>query len=282
MLPAAYCVHRSFDPAGPATCCADRHYFLYAFEGVMRLEADGQRWTLPPARAALIAANHAVQVTLVSHLTSASVLFDAAMMSPRAPLAVFDVSPLAQELVGACRNWNEARPQDGYARLLFRMLAAEIERLAETPSPCVLPRPVSRALARALELTEKAIAHQSDFGAIARAVGLSPRTLARRFQDEMGMTWREAQRRIRVIRAVELLASTGMTVTEVSLETGYRSLSAFNSAFRDLMGVPPSMYRRTMMSRSQSTEASTLPIVPEARAFDVNATHGNLKRLPVR
>jgi AraC-like DNA-binding protein len=98
----------------------------------------------------------------------------------------------------------------------------------------------------------------------------------------MGITWREAQRRIRVIRAVELLAATGMTVTEVSLETGYRSLSAFNSAFRYLMGVPPSMYRRTMMSRSQGTEASTLPTAPEARAFDVDATYRDLKKLPVR
>lgn len=246
MQPAAYCVYREFEPSSATAFCMDRHYFLYALSGTMRLEAGGQRWTLPPARAALISADHPIEVTLLSRLTSASVLFDPATISPQAALTVFDVSPLARELVGACRAWGADRSQNGYAQLLFRMLAAEIQRLSETPSPCVLPRPTSKALARAMDITEAAIANQPDFGAIAGAIGMSPRTLARRFQDEIGMTWREVLRRIRIIRAIELLASTAMTVTEVSLETGYGSLSAFNSAFRDLTGMTPTAYRKSL------------------------------------
>lgn len=246
MQPAAFCVHRQFDIAGPVEFRVDRHYFIYARAGTMRLEAEGRRWTLPPARGALIAAGQPVEVTILSRVTSASILFDAAMLAPKAATAVFDMTPLARELVGRCRHWDDGCAQDDYARLLFRMTAAEIAYLSETPSPCVLPTPSSPVLARALALTEASMARAPDFDAIAREAGLSPRSLARRFQQEMGMTWRETLRRLRVIRAVELLAATPMTVTEVALETGYGSLSAFNAAFRELMGMSPRDYRGTL------------------------------------
>ncbi len=224
----------------------DRHYFLFALEGTLRLEAGGQRWTLPPARAALIAAEQLVVVTIASRLTSASVLFESQMFNPPQALAVFDVSPLARELVRECRGWGpEGASQTAYARQMFRALASVIGGLAATPSPCVLPAPSSRVLARALALTEEAASGQPSFEAIAHAIGQSPRTLARRFAEEMGMTWRETLRRIRIIRAVEILASGDASVTEVAMQVGYTSLSAFNAAFRDLMGVTPSQYRKT-------------------------------------
>lgn len=247
MTPQAYCFHKSFEPAGPSEFRMDRHYLLYAMEGTMRLEADGRRWTLPPARAALIAAGHPVTITILSRLTSASVLY-APGFAPAPPqaLSVFDVSPLARELIAECRDWgSESGPLGPYAQRIFEALVAVSLKLAETPSPCVLPTPASPALARALALTEELADGAPVFAEIARATGQSPRALARRFSAEMGMTWREALRRIRLIRAVETLASSDAPVTEIALGVGYNSLSAFNAAFRDLMGKTPRDYRAT-------------------------------------
>jgi AraC-like DNA-binding protein len=63
------------------------------------------------------------------------------------------------------------------------------------------------------------------------------------------MTWREALRRIRIIRAVELLADGDMQVTEAALAVGYSSLSGFNAAFRDLMDMNPSDYRASLTQK---------------------------------
>ncbi|GLY32279.1 hypothetical protein [Kineosporia sp. NBRC 101731] len=41
----------------------DRHYLLCASAGVLRLEARGQTWLPPPARAALIEAGQPIQVS---------------------------------------------------------------------------------------------------------------------------------------------------------------------------------------------------------------------------
>lgn len=247
MTPGAYCFHQSFEPAGPSEFRMDRHYLLYAMEGTIRLEADGRRWTLPPARAALIAAGHPVTISILSRLTSASVLYAPSFAPPpQQVLSVFDVSPLARELIAECREWGaEGGPLSPYAQRILETLVAVILKLAETPSPCVLPTPTSTALARALELTEEQAEGAPAFAAIAKATGQSPRALARRFSTEMGMTWRETLRRIRLIRAVEALAGGDAPVTEIAFAVGYNSLSAFNAAFRDLMGKSPREYRAT-------------------------------------
>ena len=57
------------------------------------------------------------------------------------------------------------------------------------------------------------------------------------------MTWRAALRRLRVLRAIEQLAGTDRSVTQIAMDVGYTSLSAFQSAFRDLIGQTPSEYR---------------------------------------
>lgn len=252
MQPEAYCFHTSFDPAGPSEFRMDRHYLLYAVQGVLRLETGGQRWTLPPARAALIAAGHPITLSILTRLTSASVLFAPGFMAPpRQALSVFDMSPLARELIAECRQWGaEAGPLSPYAARVFGLLSDVVLQLAEHPSPFVMPLAASPALARALALTEAQSEQTPTFAQIAKDTGQSPRALARRFSGELGMSWREALRRIRLLRAVEALAATNAPITEIALQVGYHSLSAFNAAFRDLTGKSPSEYRVTVQGAS--------------------------------
>jgi len=247
MEPKAYCLHSSFNPAEPSEFQTDRHYLLYALQGTLRLEAQGQRWTLPPARAALITAGHPITISILSKLTSASVLFAPDFIpAPQKVLSVFDVSPLARELIYECREWGpDDGPLSAYAQRLFETLSTVVLNLAQNPSPCFLPTPSSSGLARALALTEEHSSGTPNFEEIARNTGQSPRSLARRFAEEMGMTWREVLRRIRIIRAVEALASSDASITEIALMVGYNSLSAFNAAFRELTGKSPSEYRAT-------------------------------------
>jgi len=246
VIPEAYCLHREFAPEGPIPFEMDRHYLLYASSGTMRLEAVGRRWTLPPARAALIAAGQPVSITILTQLTSASVLFAPEFMPVPPVVTVFDVSPLARALIGECRAYG---PDDGplppYGQLLFQMLALVVLRLAETPSPLSLPLPSSEPLRQALDLTEAAANDAPTISEIAYQTGQSTRALSRRFADEMGMTWRQALCRIRMMRAVEALAGSDMPVTEIAFLVGYNSVSAFNTAFRDLLGVSPTQYRES-------------------------------------
>ncbi|MGC9667360.1 helix-turn-helix domain-containing protein [Planosporangium sp. 12N6] len=241
----AYSFVRSFAAEPARDLCVDRHYLLCASTGALRLEAQGRAWLLPPARAALIEAGRPIRVSIPQPATTASVLFDTGFApAPPAPLTVFDLSPLARALVTECGTWGDSvQPLTAYAETLFAALAAVTWRLAEQPSPVVVPVGRSPELRRALELTEERLGGEVHFADLANEVGLAPRSLARRFSDETGMTWRAALRRMRVLRAIEELAAGDTPVTTIAFLVGYTSLSAFNAAFQELTGRTPTEYR---------------------------------------
>ncbi|MER7283150.1 AraC family transcriptional regulator [Dactylosporangium sp. NPDC000244] len=243
----AYSFVRTFAPEPARELCVDRHYLLCASAGALRLEARGRAWLLPPARAALISAGEPIQVSLPQPVTTASVLFEPGFTEPApAPLTVFDLSPLARALLAECGSFGDStEPLPRYGEKLFAALAAVAWRLAETPSPVVVPAGRSPELRRALRLTEDRLGEQVRFEDIAAEIGLAPRSLARRFEDETGLTWRAVLRRMRIMRAIEELAAGDTPVTKIAFAVGYTSLSAFNAAFRELTGKSPTQYRES-------------------------------------
>lgn len=246
MPPLAYCVARTFPAEPPATYRFDRHYLLYALKGAMRLEAAGRCWSLPPARAAWIAAGAAITVTLDRPVDVCSLLFAPdGFARPDADLTVFEMSPLLRELVRELRPYGPdtgALPPE--ALQLFATAAMLAERACDRPSPASMPAGRTDPVRRALAETEARLADDTtDLPAIAAAACLTPRTLARRLNAELGMSWRQAQRQLRMIRAIEALADGDRAVTDVALSVGYASSSAFNAAFRDFTGLAPGAWR---------------------------------------
>jgi AraC-like DNA-binding protein len=79
-------------------------------------------------------------------------------------------------------------------------------------------------------------------GAWARSANASARTLARLFVAETGLTFGAWRQQARVLEAMGRLGG-GQAVTEVALDLGYDSVSAFSAMFRRASGAPPSTYR---------------------------------------
>ena len=81
-------------------------------------------------------------------------------------------------------------------------------------------------------------------GELARAVGVSQRTLSRRIFAAAGISPRMLVQRIRAERARHLLESTSLTVEQVALEVGHRDATQLRRTFRRLTGRTPSQLRR--------------------------------------
>ncbi|WP_318389321.1 helix-turn-helix domain-containing protein [Enterobacter sp.] len=72
--------------------------------------------------------------------------------------------------------------------------------------------------------------------------GISPRTVTRRFIAETGFSFTEWRQRVRLLRALELLAA-GQSVSAIALDLGYDNVSAFIALFRRVFGVTPGRYK---------------------------------------
>ena len=241
----ALCIRQELVPQPPRQFQSAHHYLLYASVGAMRLEGGGTAWSLPPARAALVASGTPVQLVLNQKISVCSVLFSTRFApKPAAELTVFEMSSLARELVLECgRMANEGEPLSAHRRSLFRALQAVTWRLAKTPSPATMPTGSSRAVIRALALTQDHLSEKLRFEDVADMVGQTPRTLARKLSAETGMSWSQILQKMRMIRAIEMLAETRKPVTEIALAVGYQSLSAFNAAFKSFTRHSPTSYR---------------------------------------
>ena len=79
---------------------------------------------------------------------------------------------------------------------------------------------------------------------LAEQAGLEKRTLLRRFVRATEMTPIEYCRNVRIARARELLEFSRKTLKEMAWEVGYEDTRGFARAFRRVVGVSPSEYRR--------------------------------------
>ncbi len=64
-----------------------------------------------------------------------------------------------------------------------------------------------------------------------------------RFDSVMGTTPAQFQAKLRMSRAVDLIESTSLPLSEIALEVGYSSEAAFNRAFHRVMGATPGSLR---------------------------------------
>ena len=174
-----------------------RHYLLYASTGAFHLEVASAEWLLPPQRAAWIRAGAPVRISINAPVTCCSALFAIDRIEPPgADCQVFAMSPLAREMIRYAMRWGpEHDADDQAAERFFLALASVCLELAATPDQFWLPRARSSELSRAIQQTLDRLAERPSFGQIARAAGVSERTLARRFAEETHMTWRQFLRR---------------------------------------------------------------------------------------
>jgi AraC-like DNA-binding protein len=79
---------------------------------------------------------------------------------------------------------------------------------------------------------------------IARSAFLSRFHFSRVFRDAIGVSPGRFLSAVRIYQAKRLLASTSLSVTEISLAVGYNSLGSFTNRFTESVGTSPTRFRR--------------------------------------
>lgn len=223
-----------------------RHQLLYAASGIMTLELDDAAWTLPPQRAAWIHANTAHRVCLTRPVELRAVYLSPTFCPALDTDArVFAIDELTRQLLLASTRFGPSRdPDDPLANDLLRTLAGLAREHADRAEPTRLPRPHDPQLARAVAHTLHHLHEPLPIAEIARAAGLSERSLHRRLKADCGLSPRQLVHTARMVRAMELLDDPAISVGEASLRAGFVSLGSFSLAFRSFTGLSPSEWRR--------------------------------------
>jgi len=110
-------------------------------------------------------------------------------------------------------------------------------------------------LRRVRDRIDREYAQPLDVEALARGAHMSAGHLSREFRRAYGESPYAYLMTRRIERAMALLRRGDVSVTEVCFAVGCQSLGTFSTRFTELVGVPPSTYRREAMQRTAGLPA---------------------------
>jgi AraC-like DNA-binding protein len=145
---------------------------------------------------------------------------------------------------------------------LLNLLELIANRLAHADEQRLLEEPgrIRMQLGRAVTFIEVHLGERLTLPVIARAAGLSTRSLVRLFRTEVGTSVVEFILRRRITRACDLLRRTDHTCAEIAFEVGFGSVQHFNRIFRRHQALSPGEWRQT--SRAGTRRAGSGAMTP--------------------
>ena len=142
----------------------------------------------------------------------------------------------------ARRAWYQAKVLEVLTQTVFR---------EEEPDElfCARHKRLNRdRVERVCYLLERDLENPPSLEMLATDVEVSPFYLSRMFAEEKAMSIPKFLRLRRMERAADLLKGGGKSVTEVAMQVGYASLSAFNRAFVEYAGCCPGLFPRVKIA----------------------------------
>ncbi len=158
---------------------------------------------------------------------------------------ILAMSGLLREAVTRAATWTASTAAlDAVQTRLAGVILDEIRTSLPVPLGLSMPQD-----ARLLKIA-KALADRPDDARKledwAAWAGIAPRTLTRRFVEETGFSFTEWRQRLRLLRALEMLAA-GKAVTTIALDLGYDNVSAFIALFKRVLVLTPGRYQSVML-----------------------------------
>ncbi|HKW53958.1 MAG TPA: helix-turn-helix transcriptional regulator [Stellaceae bacterium] len=217
-----------------------RAQLVFAAHGVMVVSTGQGSWVVPPQRAVWMPpeTEHAIRTWGQVAMRTLYVRADLAASLP-AKCCVIAVSALLRELVLRAVELPLLYDEAGAAGRVMALILDEIRALPVLPLH--LPWPADARLKRLCAAIQHDPASARTLDEWGRGVGASGRTLARLFRQETGMSFGAWRQQVRLVDALGRLAA-GQPVTDVALDLGYQSPSAFTSMFRRALGHAPTRY----------------------------------------
>lgn len=104
----------------------------------------------------------------------------------------------------------------------------------------------SALVARAKALLERDFSSPEGIGALADRLGVSPSHLSREFSRELGLSPVDYLQKLRLEKALELLGSTNLSISEIATACGFSCGNYFDKVFKRYMKISPRKFREYM------------------------------------
>jgi AraC-like DNA-binding protein/quercetin dioxygenase-like cupin family protein len=231
----------------PAGTTSNRHFhrrgqLILQIDGITAMMTDDATFILPPGHCLWLPGGTVHQARVWGDCTIQTIYVDPGHVPGwGGDCRLMQASPLLQALMDEAMRMPVDYDRAGRDGQLVALLLAEIGRLPE--ARLQVPVPQDPRLVRICEAVLSDTTSDLTLDDWADQVGLSRRTLTRAFRRETGHSFASWRQRVRLLQALARLG-TGEPVTNVALDVGYDSPSAFTAMFKRELGAAPRAYLR--------------------------------------
>jgi AraC-like DNA-binding protein len=213
----------------------------YSLSGVVEFDIEGVRYLSPPHYAIWMPPDTLHEAWNQHDVRYVTVYVERALCAdlPRSPQTL-SISPLLKAILADFAARDIHLPASAEDLRLADVLVDQIRLARRCES--YLPLSGDPLLEPVLNALRAAPGDRRSLADLARAMKTTERTLSRRCQDHLGMSFNEWRQRLKLVAALALLEA-GVPVKDVSQQLGYGSASAFIAMFRRLTGTSPTQMR---------------------------------------
>lgn len=210
-----------------------RGQFLQIVDGFMTARTPDTSFIIPSGYGLLIAPEvpHAVHSHGRVSMQSLYIEPDPGVPLPWEPVRVIATSPLLSATASAFLEQPTLYDEDGRGGRLAALILEEIALARE--GPFALPMPSDKRLQRLCRDLTETPSIDLDIDRWADNLGMSRRTMTRKFRTQTGMSFAEWRRRLRTAHVMRRQAE-GVRLEEAAADVGYRSLSYLRKALREV------------------------------------------------
>lgn len=214
--------------------------FIHINHGVIRVHTDEDCWVIPKNRGIWIEKGVEHSLSAIGHVELNTIFIDPLYRANLpSDTAIFHVSNLLKELMNSIVLLSNTDIKSIRYKRITELILDELTIMEAFDFR--VPIPLNKELNELCQQILQRLDHPWAVIDVAKKLGISERTVSRKFVKNIGMSFSEWLRRQRLLKGMELLAS-GSSVLDTAVAVGYDSQSAFCIAFKSRVGVPPSEY----------------------------------------
>jgi AraC-like DNA-binding protein len=215
---------------------------IFAASGTLQVYTASGRWFVPPQLALWMPAGIPHRVDMLSDTELQMIYWHPSALQKWAPEKPLDyifalaVTPLLRELILAAFKVDIPSEK---AELAVRLILHELAEILDVP--VFLPMPTSTIGRRVADIALTDPRMHLGVSDLARRAATSVRTISRMFPVETGLTFKAWRQRARIALAIDQL-SAGRAISQVAVDVGFSTTTAFSFAFRQVIKMTPTAF----------------------------------------
>ncbi|MFI2742067.1 helix-turn-helix domain-containing protein [Zhouia sp. PK063] len=226
-----------------------KHQLSYVEGGVAFLNTPTNSYFLPARHFVWVPAGMQHNVELRSPVVMVRNLYFPSDLFPKnhklRKMGIYPVTNLVMEMIMYTEQWkggfNEKDIEVYEFLLALRNVLMAVSRV---PLPVVLPTTKNESLLLVLRYIHENIEAPLKLNDLAKRFGMSSRSLSRLFRQHIDTSFLQYVKLTRVIKSMEMLLETNMSISEIAYACGYSNVAAFSNVFMQMAKRRPADFRK--------------------------------------